>query len=390
MQLKTASKLGLTLGLMAVGLHLTDGSARAQTISESVKIGIVGPFSGNSAEQAQRIGNAVVIAVEEANAAGGLFGKPIKIEYGDDESQPEKATLVSQRLIDDESVLGVIGPLTSASALASGPLYQRAGLAFLTPTATNPRITEQGWTVAFRVAGRDDREGPAAGLFINGELKPKKVVAISDKTAFQAGNVNEVVRKLKELGTDATIEEVSAQDRDLSAIITRIKTAGADVVYLGMAPGQCALLLKQAAQAGVKFTPVSHSSNRERELFIKGSNGNAEGAYLTYNARDPRTVPEAKSFIERFEKRFKSTVSAYEPQAFDATNILIKAIRTAGLKDGKVDREKVLAAIRSQDGYPGVMGINIKFDKKGDVEAAPIGIYKVVNDDFVLVRTVSP
>ena len=351
---------------MVAGLHLTAWSARAQTISQPVKIGIVGPLSGSSAEQAQRIGNAVVIAVEEANAAGGLFGKPIKIEYGDDEFSRKRRRSVSQRLIDDESVLGVIGPLTSASALASGPLYQRAGLAFLTPTATNPRITEQGWTVAFRVAGRDDREGPAAGIFINEEIKPKKVIAISDKTAFQAGNVNEVVRKLKELGTDATIEEVSAQDRDLSAIITRIKTAGADVVYLGMAPGQCALLLKQAAQAAV--TPVSHSSNRERELFIKGSNGNAEGAYLTYNARDPRTVPEAKSFIERFEKRFKSTVSAYEPQAFDATNILIKAIQTAGLKDGKVDRAKVVAAIRSPDGYPAIMGINIKFDKKGDIE----------------------
>lgn len=390
MQLKMTASRGLALGLIVAGLSLTTWSAQAQTIDQPVKIGVVGPFSGKSAEQGQRIGNAVVMAVEEANQAGGLFGKPIKIEMGDDEARPETSTITAQRLIDDESVLGVVGPMTSASVLASGPLYQRAGMAFLTPTATNPRVTEQGWTVAFRVAGRDDREGPAAAIFIKEELKPKKVIAISDKTAFQAGNVNEVVRKLTELGVDASIEEVGDQDRDFSAIVTRIKTAGADIVYLGMAPGQCALLLKQSAQAGVKFTPVSHSSNRERELFIKGSNGNAEGAYLTYNARDPRTVPEAAAFIEKFEKRFNTAVSAYEPQAYDATNILLAAIRAAGLKDGKVDRGEVVAAIRSQAGYPGIMGITIKFDEKGDIAAAPIGIYKVIKDDFVLVRTVSP
>lgn len=390
MQRTSRMKLLSALWLMAALAPPAMRPAAADTIAHPVRIGIVGPLSGKSAEQGQRIGNAVLLAIEDANEKGGLFGKPIEYEYGDDEGQPEKATIATQRLIDNENVLGVIGPMTSASALASGPLYQRAGLPFLTPTATNPRITEQGWTVAFRVAGRDDREGPAAALFINQELKPKKVIAISDKTAFQAGNVAEVVGKLKELGTDVTIEEVSDQDRDLSAIITRIKTAGAEVVYMGMAPGQCALLLKQSAQAGVKFTPVSHSSNRERSLFIKASDGNAEGAYLTYNARDPRTVPEAKAFIEKFEKRFSTTVSAYEPQAYDATNILIEAIRAAGLKDGRVDRADVLAAIRSLDGYPAIMGINIKFDDKGDIAAAPIGIYKVVKDDFVLVRSVSP
>lgn len=377
--------VGLLAGLAVAGMQTI---ALAQ-VASPVKIAIVGPFSGPSAETAERVGSAVRIAVEEANEAGGLFGKSIEIVIGDDEAQPEKSTIVAQRLIDDSNIIGVIGPMTSASALAAGSLYNRARMPFLTPTATNPRITEQGWQSVFRIAGRDDAEGPAAASFIASDLKPKKVVAISNKTAFQAGIVQEVTRSLKERGVETIIEEVSDQDRDLSPIVTRIKTAGADIVYLGMAPGQSSLLLKQAAQAGVKFTPFSHGSNREKELFIKASTGNAEGAYITYNARDPRTVPEAKAFIEKFEKRVNKSVSAYEPQAYDATKILIKAIQKAGAKDGKVSRADVVAAIKAERDYPAIMGIKITFNPKGDVAAVPINIFKVEKDDFVFVRSIS-
>jgi branched-chain amino acid transport system substrate-binding protein len=380
---------GLFLGLALMGFQTTAG-AQTQSIANPVKIGIVGPFSGRSAENGERVGSAVRIAVEEANESGGLFGKPVEIVIGDDEGQPEKSTIVAQRLIDDPDVLGVIGPMNSGSALAAGSLYQRAHLPFLTPTATNPRITEQGWTVAFRVAGRDDIEGPAAARFIAEDLKPKKVFAISDKTAFQAGIVQEVARRLKERGIDVTIEEVSDQDRDLAPIITRIKGSGADLVYLGMSAGQSSLLLKQSAQAGVKFAAIGNGSSRERVSLIKASGGEAEGVYVTYNARDPRTVPEAKAFTEKFEKRFGKSVSAYEPQAYDATRILLRSIQAAGVKDGKVARADVLAAIRAQNDYPAIMGLKITFDAKGDIAAAPVSVFRVEKDDFVFLRSVTP
>lgn len=386
----TRIKIGLLLGLALMGLQTTLAAAQTQSIANPVKIAIVGPFSGRSAEAGERVGSAVRIAVEEANEAGGLFGKPVEIVIGDDEAQPEKSTTVAQRLIDDTDVLGVIGPMNSGSALAAGSLYQRARLPFLTPTATNPRITEQGWTVAFRVAGRDDIEGPAAAKFIAEDLKPKKVFAISDKTAFQTGIVQEVARKLKERGIDVVIEEVSDQDRDLSPIITRIKGSGADLVYLGMTAPQVSLLLKQAAQAGVKFPAIGNGSSRDREALIKASGGEAEGVYVTYNARDPRSVHEAKAFIEKFEKRFNKSVSSYEPQAYDATNILLRAIKAAGLKNGKVARADVVAAIRAQNDYPAIMGLKITFDAKGDIAAAPVSVSRVEKDDFVFLRSVTP
>jgi branched-chain amino acid transport system substrate-binding protein len=381
-------KLGIAL---AAALAATGGALAQENLAKPAKIGIVGPFSGRSAEAGERVGAAVRMAIDEVNAAGGLLGHKIEVVLGDDEGLPEKSTIVAQRMADDPDVLGVIGPMNSGPVLATGGIYNRARLPFLTPTATNARITEQGWSVAFRVAGRDDREGPAGAMFIADALKPKKVVAISDKTAFQAGIVQEVVKTLKARGVaDATIEEVSDQDRDLSPIITRIKASGADVIYLGMTAAQTSLMLKQAEQAGVKFTGIGNGSLRERQLLIAASGGAAEGVYVTYNARDPRAVPEAKGFIEKFEKITGKSVSAYEPQAYDAANILIKSIREAGAKGGKVDRAAVVAAIKAQKNYPAVMGIPITFDAKGDITAVPISVFKVEKGDFALVTTVSP
>jgi branched-chain amino acid transport system substrate-binding protein len=368
------------------------GAAEAQTAFQGpIKIGIVGPFSGRGAEAGERVASAVKMAVEELNAAGGIQGVKIETVIGDDEGVPEKSTLVAQRLADDPMVVGVIGPMNSGAVLAAGTIYERAGLPFITPTATNARVTEQGWKMAHRLAGRDDREGPASAIFIADDIKPKKVLLISDKTAFQAGIVQEVQRMLKQRGVaDATVEEVSDQDRDLSPLITRIKASGADFVYLGMTAPQAALFMKQAAQAGVKVQGLGNGSLRERESFIKAAGGDAEGIFVSYNAQDPRLVPEAKEFIQKFEAKYKKSVSAYEPQAYDATMILLNAIKTAGAKGGKVNRADVVAAIKAVKGYRGVLGLPITFDAKGDIAAAPINIFRVKGDDFVLVKPVVP
>ena len=368
------------------------GSAEAQSgLQGPIKIAVVGPFSGRGAEAGERVASAVKMAVEELNAAGGLHGAKVEVIIGDDEGVPEKSTLVAQRMADDPAVLGVIGPMNSGAVLAAGTIYERAGLPFITPTATNARVTEQGWKMAHRLAGRDDREGPASAIFIAQEIKPKKVLLISDKTAFQAGIVQEVQRVLKQRGVgDATIEEVSDQDRDLSPLITRIKASGADFLYLGMTAPQAALFLKQAAQGGLKVRGLGNGSLRERESFVKAAGGDAEGIFVSYNAQDPRMVPEAKDFIAKFEAKYKKSVSAYEPQAYDATMILLNAIKTAGVKSGKVNRPDVVAAIKAVKGYRGVLGLPITFDAKGDIAAAPINIFRVQGDDFVLVKGIVP
>jgi branched-chain amino acid transport system substrate-binding protein len=373
-------------------LGLVAGRAEAQqTLTGPIKIGIVGPFSGRSAEAGERVASAVRMAVEEQNAAGGILGAKVEAVIADDEGVPEKSTLVAQRLVDDPLVLGVIGPMNSGAVLATGGIYERGMLPFITPTATNARLTEQGWKVAHRTAGRDDREGPASAIFIADELQPKRVLLISDKTAFQSGIVQEVQRVLKQRGVaEATIEEVSDQDRDLTPLVTRIKAMGPDLVYIGVGAQQGALLLKQAAQAGLKIKGLGNGSLRDRVAFIQAAGGEAEGIYVSYNAQDPRLVPEAKDFIAKFEVKYNKSVSAYEPQAYDAAVILMNAIKTAGVKGGKVNRADVLAAIKATRDYRGVLGIPITFDAKGDIAASPIYIFRVQGADFAPVKTVVP
>ena len=187
---------------------------------------------------------------------------------GDDEGVPEKSTLVAQRMVDDPQVLGVIGPMNSGAVLATGGIYERGGppVPHARPPPT-PGSTEQGWKVAHRLAGRDDREGPALAIFIAEELKPKKVLLISDKTAFQVGIAQEVQRVLKQRGVaDATIEEVSEQDRDLTPLVTRIKASGPDLVYIGLrAPAGGAL-----PEAGGSGRPQGPGA-RERHRSASGS-----------------------------------------------------------------------------------------------------------------------
>lgn len=373
-------------------LGLIGARADAQsTIAGPIKIAIVGPFSGRSAEAGERVANAVKMAIEEQNAAGGILGAKVEAVIGDDEGLPEKSTLLAQRLVDDPQVLGVIGPMNSGAVLATGGIYERGTLPFITPTATNARLTEQGWKVAHRTAGRDDREGPASALFIAEELKPKKVLLISDKTAFQTGIVQEVLRVLKQRGiTDATIEEVSDQDRDLTPLVTRTKASGADFVYIGVGAQQAALFLKQAAQSGLKIKGLGNGSLRDRVAFIQAAGGEAEGIYVSYNAQDPRMVPEAKDFIIKFEAKYKKSVSAYEPQAYDGAMILMNAVKAAGAKGGKVTRADVLAAIKATKDYRGVLGIPITFDAKGDIAASPVNIFRVEGTDFVRIKSVVP
>ena len=355
-----------------------------------IKIGIVGPFSGTGAQAGERVSDAVKMAIDEQNTSGGLLGAKIEPVIGDDEGLPEKSTTVAQKMVDDPLVVGVIGPMSSGPVIAAAPIYDQASLVLITPTATNPKVTEMGLKAVHRLAGRDDREGPAAATFIVQQLKPKRVFLIDDKTAFQAGITQEVQKGLTSQGvSDTTLEEVAAEDKDLTPLLTKIKSVNPDLVYIGLAPGQASLLLKQAQQVGVKLQVMGNGSLQDRDGFIKGSGGLAEGAYVSYNAQDPKLVPDSQDFIKKFQSTYNFSVSSYEPQAYDATHILMNAIKAAGVKDGKIDRAAVLQQVNNQKDYKGVLGVPITFDAKGDIAAAPVNIFQVKDNDFVLVKAMT-
>jgi len=358
----------------------------------TIKIGAAGPFSGALSKIGLDALNAVKLAVDEANAAGGIDGYLLEVVPGDDGGDPAKGATVAEKFGTDDSVVGVIGPMTSGVTNAALPVYQKYNLVVISQSATNPSLTEQGFKVMHRLCPRDDDQGPAAAMFIAQDLKSKSVYLLDDKGTYSVGITGQVEQKLKELGVSILgHDQYDPNDKDFSTLITRIKAAKPDLVYMAAPdPSQAAMFLKQAADLGVKATFMTAEAAYEKAEFIDKAAGAAEGAYLTNVGPILSSVPEAQDFIKKFTAKYGS-LSVYSGQSYEAANILIQAIRKAGVgSNGKVDRVAVLNNVHNTKDYKGILGLPIGFDAKGDMVGGPIYVLQVKNGDYVQLKTVLP
>jgi branched-chain amino acid transport system substrate-binding protein len=241
----------------------------------------------------------------------------------------------------------------------------------------------------FRICPRDDAQGPAAARFIVEELKAEKIYIIDDKTTYGQGLADQVEPALKAAGTEVLRGQIDMADRDFSPILTRVKAAEPDLVYLGLAnPAQAASLIKQAAGLGLDVTFMGGDGLKEKDQLIDGAGGLAEGMYVTSIGKDIREVPEAQAFIEKFEARY-GAMSVFGGQSYEAANILIDAARRAAADPMAINRNNVREAISKTSGYEGILGFPIGFDSKGDVVGASIFVYQVQNGEFVPVAEYS-
>ncbi|MEA4884187.1 MAG: branched-chain amino acid ABC transporter substrate-binding protein [Clostridia bacterium] len=352
-----------------------------------VKIGAAGPFTGDLSKIGLDALNAIRMAVDEANANGGIDGRKIEIVEADDGGDPSKAILVAERLAMDKAVLGVVGPMNSQTTQAALPTYQRAGLVVISQSATNPALTDMGYKVMHRICPRDDAQGPAAARFIVEVIKAKYVYLIDDKTSYGQGLADQVELSLKASGVKFSRGQATTDDRDFSPILTKVKAAKPDLLYLGMAnPAQAAALIKQAAGLGLSPKYMGGDGVKERDQLIAGAGGLAEGMYVTSIGRDIKEVADAREFIRKFEGKY-GAMSVFSGQSYEATNILIAAMKQASsLGASKFNRAEVLQAVAKTVSFKGILGFPISFDPKGDVVGSSIFVYQVKGDDFAQVR----
>ncbi|MGE5508366.1 MAG: branched-chain amino acid ABC transporter substrate-binding protein [Chitinophagales bacterium] len=361
-------------------------AATASLAAGPIKIGAAGPFTGDLSKIGLDSLNAIQMAVDEVNQQGGIAGRKVQLVIGDDAADPSKSLLVAEKFATDSSILGVIGPMNSSTAAAALPAYQNAGLAVISQSATNPDLSERGYTVFHRICPRDDAQGPAAARFMVQELKAKRIYVLDDKSTYGQGLADQVVRSLK--GRTPVVErgQISGDDKDFSAILTRIKPFKPDVLFLALPnPAQAAAFVKQAAGLGLKTKFMAGDGVKEKDQFIEGAAGLAEGAYVTAIGRDIREVPQAKEFIARFEKKY-GAMSIFSGQSYEATRLLLAAIKKVADSGATLDREKVLKAVHDIDGYRGILGFPIEFNAKGDVVGSKIYVFQVKNGDFVEVK----
>lgn len=339
-----------------------------------IKIGVAGPMTGDQAKMGTDFKNGVALAVEEWNAKGGALGKKVITLIEDDQHDPKQAVSIANKLV-NSGAAGVIGHFNSSCSIPASDVYNRAGVPMITPASTNPQLTERGYHGVFRVCGRDDQQGKVAADFVITQLKLKKVAVLHDKTTYGQGLADEFKKFIGDKAEVVYYGGIVQGDKDFKTVLTSIRERKPELIYFGGIYPEAGLLVKQSREIGLQIPFMSGDGVIDPKFLEIAGSESAEGTYLTFSP-DPETIPTAKVFIEQYNKKF-GPLGPYSIYAYDAANIMLKAIEAAGTTDGRTVMDK----LHSLE-FSGALG-DIKFNEKGDVTVAPYVVWVTKGGKFV-------
>lgn len=372
----------LVAGLNAILLTLACTHAHGQQV---VRIGVSAPLTGLNAANGKDIENGVRLAVEEANAqAIRLDGQAVRFELatGDDQSDPRIGVQVAQKLVDD-GVSAVIGYYNSGVALPAGPVFARVGIPVIHPAATNPAITQQGLGTVFRIIPDDAQNSGNAGRFVVKVMKAHRIAVMDDRTAFGHGAVDEFKKAVVAAGGKIVIAEYASDKAvEFSAQLTNIRAANADVLFFAGLDNQAALVTKRMRELGMR-TQFVGSGGIADSIFLKIAGPAAEGAMAWEYGRPRDSLPQGRAFLQKFRKRFGSDSLSYAPFAYDATWVVILAMKSAG----SAKPANYVPAVRATQ-YEGVTG-TIAFDGDGELRNPASTLYQVKGGRWQAVTTIA-
>jgi branched-chain amino acid transport system substrate-binding protein len=342
---------------LAVGLSIA--LAMAGTAAAQVKFGVAGPITGPSAATGAQMKNGVDQAAVDINAAGGILGQKIVVSYGDDASDPKQGVSVANKLAAD-GVKFVIGHYNSGVTIPSSEVYQENGILEITPASTNPTVTERKMWNIFRVCGRDDQQGKVAGDYILKHFKGKKIAFVHDKTTYGKGLADETMKTIQSGGMKGVLYEgVNTGEKDYSALVSKIKQSGADLIYWGGLYTEGGLIVRQMRDQGVK-APLMGGDGITSDEFASVGGPGVEGTLMTYGP-DPRNKPDAKKVVEEFRAK------KFEPEAYTLYSYAgVQIIKQAAEAAKSLDPKKVAEKMHSGMTFKTVLG-DISYDKKGDI-----------------------
>ena len=349
--MKTLSKVLVAVSVMLLGM----GSAMADIL-----ISTAGPMTGQYASFGEQMKRGAEMAVKDINAKGGVLGQKLKLTVGDDACDPKQAVAVANKFV-SEGVKFVAGHFCSGSSIPASQVYTEENILQISPASTNPKLTDEGGPNVFRVCGRDDQQGIVAGNFLAKNYGDKKIAILHDKTAYGKGLADETMKQLEKDGVKpAMYEAYTAGEKDYSALVSKMKSEGIDVFYVGGYHTEAGLMVRQAREQGYNAQLVSGDALVTDEFWkITGPAGS--GTLMTFSP-DPRKNAMAAPVV----KEFRDT--GYEPEGYTLyTYGAIQAWAQAVAKAKSTDTQKVETALRSNQ-FDTVLG-KIGFDKQGDVTA---------------------
>jgi branched-chain amino acid transport system substrate-binding protein len=338
---------------------------------QTVIIGHVAPLTGQVAQLGKDNENGARLAVEEINAKGLVIGGQkvtLQLDGEDDASDPKTATQIAQKLV-DEKVIAVVGHMTSGTSIPASRIYSDAGIVQVSPSATNPTFTQQGFKTTFRLVATDAQQGPALAKYASAQMKVKTVAIVDDSTAYGQGLASEFEKAAKSLGIQVVSRDATNDKAvDFRAILTKIKSEKPDAVMYGGQDATGGPFAKQAAQLGLQAKVLSGDgvcSDRLASLAGPAANN----VVCSQPGMSPEKMPEGTAFKAKYQKRFGQPMEIYAPFTYDAVYILVDAMRRAN----STAPAKILAAMPATD-YKGVTG-ETKFDPKGDIRNGAISIF---------------
>lgn len=341
-------------------------AAFATAAAADIRIAVVGPMTGQYAAFGEQMRRGAEMAVADLNAKGGVLGQKLILEIGDDACDPKQAVSVANQMA-NKGVVFVDGHYCSGSSIPASNVYAEEGILQISPASTNPQLTERGLKTVFRNCGRDDQQGAVAGEHIAKHYKGKRVAILHDKTAYGRGLADETKKTLNKLGVKETLfEAYTAGERDYSALVSKLKSANVDLMYIGGYHTEAGLIARQARAQGFNATLMSGDALMTDEYWaITGPAG--EGTLMTFSP-DPARNPVAKPVVEKFLKQ------GYKPEGYTLYSYgAVQAWAQAAEKAKSPKADPVAKVLRSGQ-FDTVLG-PIGFDAKGDVTAPGYVVY---------------
>lgn len=323
-----------------------------------VLIGVAGPMTGKLAWTGNQLKRGAEMAVAQINAAGGVLGQQVRLTVADDFCDPQQAIAAAEKLVAD-GVVFVIGHYCSGASIPASKIYARAGVLQISPSSTNPTLTEQGLANVFRVCSRDDAQGFEAGNYLADHWGDKKIALFHDDTTYGKGLADETKKQLNRRGvTEAIYQSYTPGKDDYSAEIAALQAADIAVLYLGGYHTEAALMIRAARDRAYPVQLIS-GDEMATEAFGLIAGPAAEGTLFTFVA-DPRRNPEAAEVVKRFRaENFEP--DSWTLHSYGAGEVWAQAVAKAG----SLETEKVIAALRKYQ-FDTVLG-RIDFDGKGDL-----------------------
>ena len=342
---------------LLAAMALITGSAAA---SAEITISVAGPMTGTYASFGDQMRRGAVLAVADLNAKGGVLGQKLRLVIEDDACDPKQAVAVANKLA-SQGVVFVAGHFCSGSSIPASSVYTEEGLLQISPASTNPKLTEEGGANVFRVCGRDDQQGAVAGNLLADQFGKKRIAILHDKTAYGKGLADETKKQLNKRGVkEAMYEAYTAQEKDYSALVSKLKANAIDAFYIGGYHTEAGLMIRQAHEQGY-FPQLVSGDALVTDEFWKITGKAGEGTLMTFSP-DPRKNPEAAPVVAKFRAQ------KYEPEGYTLyTYGAVQAWAQAVEDVGSTNLDKVIAKLRSGE-FDTVLG-KIGFDKKGDVSA---------------------